>query len=83
MGSGALFGAIIGVGVQFYSNAVRKLPLWQSPWEHVLYAGIGAYAGTKLVEYTDRTAAEVDEMIKLRAEKNKVLDRGAAVPPLQ
>lgn len=24
---------------------VRKLPVWQSPWEHVLYAGIGAYAG--------------------------------------
>ncbi len=40
-------------------------------------------AGTKLVEYTDKTAAEVDEMIKLRAEKNKALNRGAAVPPLQ
>ncbi len=38
-------------------------------------------AGTKLVEYTDKTAAEVDEMVKMRAEKNKL--KGAAVPPLQ
>ena len=31
------------------------------------------YAGNKVVEYTDRTAAEVDEMIKERQERNKVL----------
>ena len=30
-------------------------------------------AGNKVVEYTDRTAAEVDEMIKERQERNKVL----------
>ena len=60
--------------------------MWQSPWEHVLYAGIGAYAATKVVEYTDKTAAEVDEMIKARAEKNKALGlpaAGSAPPPLQ
>ena len=65
---------------------VRKYPVWRSPWEHVLYAGIGAYAGTKLVEYTDKAAAEVDELIKARAEKNKALGMpaaGAAPPPLQ
>lgn len=62
------------------------MPVWQSPWEHVLFAGIGAYAGQKLVEYTDKTAAEVDELIKARAEKNKALGiptAGAAAPPLQ
>ncbi len=65
---------------------VRKLPVWQSPWEHALFAGIGAYAGQKLVEYTDKTAKEVDELIKARAEKNKALGiptAGAAAPPLQ
>jgi len=31
------------------------------------------HAGTKIVEFTDRTAAEVDEMIKERQERNKVL----------
>lgn len=31
------------------------------------------HAGNKVVEYTDRTAAEVDEMIKERQERNKVL----------
>jgi hypothetical protein len=30
-------------------------------------------AGNKVVEYTDRTAAEVDELIKERQERNKVL----------
>ncbi len=30
-------------------------------------------AGNKLVEYTDRTSTEVDEMIKERQERNKVL----------
>ncbi len=62
---------------------VRKLPVWQSPWEHVLYAGIGAYVGTKLVEYTDKTAAEVDQIIKERSEKNKGLSGTVAPPPLQ
>ena len=41
------------------------------------YHGIAMHvihrAGNKLVEYTDRTAAEVDEMIKERQERNKVL----------
>lgn len=62
---------------------VRKLPVWQSPWEHVLYAGTGAYVGTKVVEYTDKTAAEVDQLIKQRAEQNKGMGRGIAPPPLQ
>ena len=57
--------------------------MWQSPWEHVLYAGIGAYVGTKVVEYTDKTAAEVDQLIKQRAEQNKGMGRGIAPPPLQ
>jgi hypothetical protein len=35
------------------------------------------------VEYTDKTAVEVDQMIKERAEKNKVLKQGVAPPPLQ
>ncbi|CAL5218927.1 g673 [Coccomyxa viridis] len=73
MASGAFVGAIFGFTVALYSNAVRKLPVFQAPWEHVVYAGIGAYAGNKVVEYTDRTAAEVDEMIKERQERNKVL----------
>ena len=30
-------------------------------------------AGNKVVEFTDRTAAEVDEKIKERQERNKVL----------
>ena len=34
-------------------------------------------AGNKVVEFTDRTAAEVDEKIKERQERNKVLQEPA------
>ena len=43
--SGTVFGAMLGLGVQFYSNAVRKLPLMRNPWEHAIAAGLGGYAG--------------------------------------
>ncbi len=39
MVSGALIGGILGLTVQLYSNAVRKLPLARHPWEHVLWTG--------------------------------------------
>ena len=41
-------------------------------WHCLLRNGIWN-AGNKVVEYTDRTAAEVDELIKERQERNKVL----------
>lgn len=41
-------------------------------WHCLLSNGIWN-AGNKVVEYTDRTAAEVDELIKERQERNKVL----------
>jgi len=44
--SGTVFGAMLGLGVQFYSNAVRKLPLMRNPWEHVIAVGVGGVAGT-------------------------------------
>ena len=43
--SGTVFGAILGLGVQFYSNAVRKLPLMRNPWEHAIALGLGGFAG--------------------------------------
>ena len=44
--SGTVFGAMLGLGVQFYSNAVRKLPLMRNPWEHAIAASVGGVAGT-------------------------------------
>ena len=43
--SGTVFGAMLGLGVQFYSNAVRKLPLMRNPWEHAIALGVGGVAG--------------------------------------
>ncbi len=38
-------GATLGLALQFYSNGVRKLPLWRQPWLHVSFIIGGAYAG--------------------------------------
>jgi hypothetical protein len=50
---------------------VRKYPLFYQPWQHVIGAGIGAYAGTALVEWTERNTKEVDAILQQRAEANK------------
>ena len=55
----AAFGALLGVGVQLYVNAVRKLPLMRDPWLHVLWAGAGASFGTWLVGFEERTEKDL------------------------
>ncbi len=47
---------------------MRKLPLMRNPWEHVLFIGLGAYAGNWLVEFEERTAAELDVLLAERAQ---------------
>lgn len=74
MVSGAFFGGCIGLGINMYSNALRKVPLMRQPWEHVIAAGLGAWAGNQLVEFENRTAKELDEMLAKRAERNKKLE---------
>lgn len=69
--SGTAFGALLGLGVQLYSNAVRKLPLMRSPWEHVIAVGIGGATGQWLVGFEERTSVELEEMLKKRTESNK------------
>ena len=50
---------------------LRKVPMLRDPWEHVLLIGIGAYCGDWLTKYEERTAKEVDEILRKRAEKNQ------------
>ncbi len=57
--SAPIFGAALGVGVQLYVNAVRKLPLMRDPWLHVLWAGAGASFGTWLVSFEERTEKDL------------------------
>ncbi|CAI5512938.1 unnamed protein product [Closterium sp. Naga37s-1] len=62
--SATLVGAAMGLGVQFYSNAVRKLPLMRHPWEHLLGMGIGAYAANQLVAFEVKAAADLEKQIE-------------------
>lgn len=57
--SAPAFGAVLGVGIQLYVNAVRKLPLMRDPWLHVLWAGAGASFGTWLVDFEERTEKDL------------------------
>lgn len=66
--SGAAIGSLLGLGVQLYANAVRKLPLMRNPWEHVIAIGLGGYAGKWLVEFEERTALELEEILQKRAQ---------------
>jgi hypothetical protein len=50
-----LVGAALGVGVQVYVNAVRKLPLMRNPWLHVLCGSAGYGFGSWLVEFEAKT----------------------------
>lgn len=45
--------------MQFYVNAVRKLPLTRAPYLHVLWAGAGASFGAWLVDFEERTEKEL------------------------
>lgn len=60
---GFLTGAVLGVGVQLYSNTVRRLPLMRHPWEHVLAFGIGGYLGMKLNEVEENTRQDLNTMM--------------------
>lgn len=57
--SAPVFGAVLGVGVQLYVNAVRKYPLMRTPWMHVAWAGAGAAFGTWLVDFEERTEKDL------------------------
>lgn len=52
---------------------IRKYPVFYQPWQHVLFAGVGAWAGVALVDWTEKTSNEVDELLRQRAEANKNL----------
>jgi hypothetical protein len=59
MPSAPVVGALLGVGVQIYTNAVRKLPLMRSPWQHVIAAGAGAAFGSYLVQFEKETEKDL------------------------
>ncbi len=64
-------GASLGLAVQLYSNAVRKLPLMRNPWEHLIAVGAGAAAANWVVGFEERTQKEVDALVLQREQANK------------
>ena len=62
-----LIGMSVGVGIQIYSNAVRKLPLVREPYLHVAFGAIGGYIGLK---YSGWEQQLLDDVNAMRADRN-------------
>ncbi|KAF6136591.1 hypothetical protein GIB67_016047 [Kingdonia uniflora] len=60
-----MFGVLLGLGTQMYSNGLRKLPLMRHPWEHVIGMGLGAIFTNQLVKWD----------AQLQVDLNKILDK--------
>ncbi|XP_059656518.1 uncharacterized protein LOC132303314 [Cornus florida] len=57
-------GALLGLGTQMYSNALRKLPYMRHPWEHVLGMGLGALFVNQLVKWDGKLQEDLDKMLE-------------------
>ncbi|KAK9937266.1 hypothetical protein M0R45_014068 [Rubus argutus] len=56
-------GALLGLGTQMYSNALRKLPYMRHPWEHVLGMGLGVVFVKQLVKWDEKLKEDLDKML--------------------
>ena len=66
-----LWGSSLGFTTVMYANWLMKVPLSRRPWEHLLAAGVGAYASLSFDSWADKAEVELDEKIKMRVEANK------------
>ncbi|URE29515.1 hypothetical protein MUK42_04041 [Musa troglodytarum] len=73
-----VIGAVLGLGTQMYSNALRKLPYMRHPWEHVLGMGLGAIFVNQLVKYDEKLKEDLDKMLDKAkaANERRYFDRG-------
>ncbi|KAK9268092.1 hypothetical protein L1049_010531 [Liquidambar formosana] len=62
--SATLIGALLGLGTQMYSNALRKLPYMRHPWEHVLGMGLGVVFVNQLVKWDVKLQEDLDKMLE-------------------
>ncbi|XP_077218087.1 uncharacterized protein LOC143852551 isoform X2 [Tasmannia lanceolata] len=58
-----LVGALLGLGTQMYSNALRKLPYMRHPWEHIVGMGLGVIFTTQLVKWDKKLQEDLDKML--------------------
>nr|GMD97569.1 NADH:ubiquinone reductase (H(+)-translocating) [Ipomoea batatas] len=69
--SSTMVGALLGLGTQMYSNALRKLPYMRHPWEHVLGMGIGAVAANQMVKWEVKAQEDLDKLLLKAKEANE------------
>ncbi|KEH31438.1 complex I subunit [Medicago truncatula] len=62
--SATAIGALLGLGTQMYSNALRKLPYMRHPWEHVLGMGLGVVAVNQLLKWEAQVEQDLDKMLE-------------------
>ncbi|CAL5412790.1 unnamed protein product [Camellia sinensis] len=68
-----MIGALLGLGTQMYSNALRKLPYMRRtlplpsmslhPWEHVVGMGLGVVFVNQLVKWDAKLQEDLDKML--------------------
>ncbi|XP_020553943.1 uncharacterized protein LOC105175919 isoform X1 [Sesamum indicum] len=61
--SATVVGALLGLGTQMYSNALRKLPYMRHPWEHVLGMGLGAVFANQMVKWDAKAQEDLDKLL--------------------
>ncbi|XP_073037940.1 uncharacterized protein [Primulina huaijiensis] len=69
--SATAIGALLGLGTQMYSNALRKLPYMRHPWEHVLGMGIGVVLANQMVKWDAKSQEDLDKLLLKAKEANQ------------
>ncbi|XP_038877498.1 uncharacterized protein LOC120069769 isoform X3 [Benincasa hispida] len=59
-----MIGALLGLGTQMCSNALRKLPHMRHPWGHLVGMGLGAVFFNELVKRDARHYEALDKMFE-------------------
>ncbi|TKY59724.1 hypothetical protein E2542_SST16818 [Spatholobus suberectus] len=62
--SATAIGALLGLGIQMRSNALRKLPYMRHPWEHVVGMGLGAVFVNQLLKWEAQVEQDLDKMLE-------------------
>ncbi|KAK7368580.1 hypothetical protein VNO80_10608 [Phaseolus coccineus] len=62
--SATAIGALLGLGTQMYSNALRKLPYMRHPWEHVVGMGLGVVFVNQLLKWEAQVEHDLDKMLE-------------------
>ncbi|KAE9600996.1 hypothetical protein Lal_00008079 [Lupinus albus] len=69
--SATAFGALLGLGTQMYSNALRRLPYMRHPWEHVVGMGLGSLFVNQLIQWEAKVEQDLDKMLQKAKDANE------------